>query len=255
MPRLSTAIDRANAILRAHGTRFRLREGHGSRWLSVYENCPGRRVKERSARGYAARDDKAVEKLCSRLLDHAQNHCEHGLDGLLSGIDPAPSGNRPATGSPSWPEICQAVVAFQRGQGVNMNLVGPFKGQGYFCLLPQEKPATVEDGRRFALHTSESLKQQLEDPSALLLPMATHRQGFRQKREVVSLLRRAGFAAIAPQQLSEALKGLVNRKKLALVAAGQSRRRIPNTAAIEEWLDQVIGEDPLWGWVFAMVAT
>jgi integrase len=39
------------------------------------------------------------------------------------------------------------------------------------------------------------------------------------------------------------------------VAAGQSRRRIPSTAAIEERLDQVIEEDPPWGWVFAMVAT
>jgi hypothetical protein len=38
MPRISTAIDRANTILRAHGTPFRLRAGHGSRWLSVYES-------------------------------------------------------------------------------------------------------------------------------------------------------------------------------------------------------------------------
>jgi len=51
------------------------------------------------------------------------------------------------------------------------------------------------------------------------MPMATHRQGFRQKREVVSLLRRAGFGAIP------------------------------------EWLDLVMEEDPQWGWVFAMVAT
>jgi integrase len=85
--------------------------------------------------------------------------------------------------------------------------------------------------------------------------MATHRQGFRQKREVVSLLRRAGYGAIAPESLSEELKGMVNRKKGALVAAGESRRRIPSTAAIREWLDQVVEEDPLWGWVFAMVAT
>ena len=28
MPRLSSAIDRANTILRAHGTPYRLREGH-----------------------------------------------------------------------------------------------------------------------------------------------------------------------------------------------------------------------------------
>ncbi|MFM7393607.1 MAG: hypothetical protein ACKO22_04405 [Cyanobium sp.] len=147
------------------------------------------------------------------------------------------------------------MVAFQRGQGVNMNLVGPFRGQGYFRLLPPDRPATVEDVRRFALHTSESLKARLLDPAEALIPMATHRQGFRQKREVVSLLRRAGVAAIAPAELSEELKGMVNRKKLALVAAGQSRRRIPSTDAIQEWLDLVIEEDPLWGWAFAMIAT
>jgi hypothetical protein len=74
-------------------------------------------------------------------------------------------------------------------------------------------------------------------------------------KEVVSLLRRAGFEAVAHEALSVELKGMVNRKKLALVAAGESRRRIPSTAAIQEWLDQVVEEDPLWGWVFAMVAT
>lgn len=136
-----------------------------------------------------------------------------------------------------------------------MNLVGPFKGQGYFRLLPQDRAASLEDVRRFALHTSESLKAQLQEPSKPLHPMATHRQGFRQKREVVSLLRRAGFGAVSPQELSNELKAMVNRKKLALVAAGQSRRRIPSTEAIQEWLDQVIEEDPLWGWVFAMIAT
>jgi hypothetical protein len=61
-----------------------------------------------------------------------------------------------------------------------------FKGQGYFRLLPQDRPATLEDVRRFALHSTESLKEQLEDPSAVLLPMATHRQGFRQKRRWVA---------------------------------------------------------------------
>ena len=252
MPRLSPAIDRANTILRAHGTRFRLREGHDSRWLSVYENCPGRKVKERAARGYAARDGKAVEELCNELLKLAHQDPDAGLERLFNAGKPTP---RAKATLPCWPEICDAVVAFQRGQGVNMNLVGPFKGQGYFRLLPQDRPASLEDVRRFALHTSESLKAQLQDPSEPLLPMATHRQGFRQKREVVSLLRRAGFGAIAPQELSDELKGMVNRKKLALVAAGQSRRRIPSTEAIQQWLDQVIEEDPLWGWVFAMIAT
>jgi hypothetical protein len=48
----------------------------------------------------------------------------------------------------------------------------------------------VEDVRRFALHTTESLKAHRLDPSEPLQPMATHKQGFRQKREAVSLLRR-----------------------------------------------------------------
>ena len=251
MPRLSPAIDRANAILRAHGTPFRLREGHGSRWLSVYENRPGRTVKERAARGYAARDDRAVEVLCARLLDSAKSPTSLGLDQLLAGSD---SDAKRRSSAPTWPEVCEAVVAFQRGQGVTMNLVRPFRGQGYFRLLPAERAATQEDVRRFALHSSESLKAQLEDPAEPLRPMATHRQGFRQKREVVSLLGRADYGAIAPLELSEELKGLVSRKKQALVAAGQSRRRIQNTESIEAWLDAVMAEDPLWGWVFAMVA-
>ncbi|WP_259720247.1 hypothetical protein [Synechococcus sp. CS-1328] len=138
---------------------------------------------------------------------------------------------------------------------MNMNLVGPFRGRGFFRLLPTDRPASVEDVRRFALHSAESLRAHLADPEEPLIPMATRRQGFRQKREVVSLLRRAGFGAIAPRELSDELKAMVNRKKLALVAAGASRRRIPTTEAIEQWLDAVIEEDPLWGWVFAMVAT
>ncbi len=66
MPRLSPAIDRGNAILCAPGTPFRAREGHGSRWLSVYENCPCRSVKGRATRSYATRDDRAFETLCTR---------------------------------------------------------------------------------------------------------------------------------------------------------------------------------------------
>ena len=250
MPKPSSPLERCNAVLRAFDTPFRLRQHRRSQWVTVYEILPGRCTKERSMRGYPTADATALERLCNRLLEASKQGL--ALDAL---VEPEAKGKRPTSTSPSWPEICQAVVAFQRGQGVNMNLVGPFKGQGYFRLLPQDRPATLEDVRRFALHSTESLKEQLEDPSAVLLPMATHRQGFRQKREVVSLLRRAGYGAIAPQELSEELKGMVNRKKLALVAAGQSRRRIPSTAAIEEWLDQVIEEDPLWGWVFAMVAT
>ncbi|MFM9110367.1 MAG: hypothetical protein ACKOPN_07215 [Prochlorococcaceae cyanobacterium] len=247
---LASPLQRCNGILRAFGAPFRLRQHRRSPWVTVYEILPGRRTRERSLPGCPADDSQAMEALCERLLAMARQ--AKTLDDLVDGLARNPRG---AASGPCWPEICDAVVAFQRGQGVNMNLVGPFRGSGYFRLLAADRPATVEDVRRFALHSGPSLKAHLLDPSEPLLPIATHRQGFRQKREVVSLLRRAGYGAIAPVELSEELKGLVNRKTQALVAAGQSRRRIPSTTAIEEWLDQVMAEDPLWGWVFAMIAT
>ena len=251
MPCLVSPLERANGILRLHDLPLRIRVRRHSQWLSVYEILPGGGTRERAMRGYSAQSDADVQRLCDSLVEQGRSD----LPQLWTALAEPSVGSAAHLTAPCWPEICAAVVAFQRGQGVNMNLVGPFKGKGYFCLLPAEHAATAVDVRRFALHSSESLKARLDDPIAPLIPMATHRQGFRQKREVVSLLRRAGYGAIAPESLSDELKGMVNRKKVALVAAGESRRRIPSTAAIQEWLDQVVEEDPLWGWVFAMVAT
>jgi hypothetical protein len=148
---------------------------------------------EHTVRGYAANDPQAIEALQDLLVEATRAGTSAVLPGGQEDLAAGP------LDSPRWPEICRAVVAFQRGQGVNMNLVGPFKGKGYFCLLPADRPAIEEDVRRFALHTTESLRQRLEAPTAPLISMPTHRQGFRQKREVVSLLRRAGFGSIAPR--------------------------------------------------------
>jgi hypothetical protein len=212
MANLTPLLDRANGMLRLSRLSVRIRERRHSRWLSVYEVLPGGAMKERAMRGCAAaalgRWSGIVSCSCpSPSRSNLLIGMPLGAPKRLLGVQPPPG-----------PEICEAVVAFQRGQGVNMNLVGPFRGQGYFRLLPPERAATLEDVRRISLHSSESLRAQLEDPGEPLRPMATHRQGFRQKREVVSLLRRAGFGAIAPQELSEELKGLVNRNKQALVA-------------------------------------
>ena len=249
MATIQSPMQRCNAVLRAFGSRYRLREHRRSPWITVYQLGAGGKTREHTVKGYAAADPEAIESLQDLLVEATRRGQPAVFPDHQGELEAAGGGN------PCWPEICSAVVAFQRAQGVNMNLVGPFKGKGYFCLLPADRPATEDDLRRFALHTTDSLKARLEDPAAMLLPMATHRQGFRQKREVVSLLRRAGFGAIAPQSLSEELKGMVNKKKVALLSAGESRRRIPSTAAIQEWLDQVMDEDPLWGWLFAMVAT
>ena len=71
-------------------------------------------------RDYPAADATAQERLCDRLLEASKQGL--ALDAV---VEPEVNGKRPSTSSPCWPEICQAVVAFQRGQGVNMNLVGP----------------------------------------------------------------------------------------------------------------------------------
>ena len=124
-------------------------------------------------------------------------------------------------------------MAFQRRQGVNMNLVGPFQGKGYFRLLPAERPATEEDVRRFALHTGESLKERLEDNAAPLILMATHRQGFRQKREVVSLLRRAGYGAIAPEGDGEPQEGGIAVRRGDAEASGLAMQGLPELQQFE----------------------
>ncbi|MCX5938394.1 MAG: hypothetical protein NTW02_09385 [Cyanobium sp. LacPavin_0920_WC12_MAG_62_9] len=200
-------LEGANSVLKAFGAPYRLRENPRSPWLQVYELLPGRRTRERSMRGFVAGDPGAIAALRDQLLEAVRSN-QPMEAWASSGTDQ----REVVKASPCWPEICEAVVAFQRGQGVNMNLVGPFRGKGYFRLLPGDLPAKEADVRRFALHTSESLKARLDDPTAPLIPMPTHRQGFRQKREVVSLLRRAGFEAVAPEALSVELKGMVNRK-------------------------------------------
>ena len=120
MPKPSSPLERCNAVLRAFDTPFRLRQHRRSQWVTVYEILPGRCTKERSIRGYPAAEATALERLCDRLLEASKQGL--ALDAV---VEPEVNGKRPGTGSPCWPEICQAVVAFQRGQGVNMNLVGP----------------------------------------------------------------------------------------------------------------------------------
>ena len=68
MTQANSALSHANGVLRAHHLPFRLRVGHNSRWVSVYENLPGRRVRERAVRGCSCQDDLAIEALCFQLV-------------------------------------------------------------------------------------------------------------------------------------------------------------------------------------------
>ncbi len=141
-------MQRCNAVLRAFGARYRLREHRPSPWITVYQLGKGGTTREHTVKGYAAADPEAIASLHDLLPD--------GQEGLVSADCAAPY----------WPEICAAVVALQRGQGVNINLVGPFKGKGYFRLLPADRAATGPDDRRFALHSRESLKARLDQAGA-----------------------------------------------------------------------------------------
>ncbi len=73
MTQANSALSHANGVLRAHHLPFRLRVGHNSRWVSVYENLPGRRVRERAVRGCSCQDDLAIEALCFQLVSEARS--------------------------------------------------------------------------------------------------------------------------------------------------------------------------------------
>jgi len=122
MTQANSALGHANGVLRAHHLPFRLRVGHNSRWVSVYENLPVRRVRERAVRGCSCQDNLAIEALCFQLVSEARKQPDANLEQLLSsqaGDADAPSAHL----APCWPEICEAVVAFQRRQGLNITLV------------------------------------------------------------------------------------------------------------------------------------
>ena len=96
MTQANSALSHANGVLRAHHLPFRLRVGHNSRWVSEARKQP----------------DANLDQLLSSQAGDAD----------------APSAHL----APCWPEICEAVVAFQRRQGVNMNRVEPVQGAGLF---------------------------------------------------------------------------------------------------------------------------
>ncbi|WP_259720246.1 hypothetical protein [Synechococcus sp. CS-1328] len=69
MATIQSPLQRCNAVLRALGSRYRLREHSRSPWLTVYELGAGGRTRECSVPGYAAADPRAVEALQERLIE------------------------------------------------------------------------------------------------------------------------------------------------------------------------------------------
>ena len=68
MAPIQSPMQRCNAVLRALGARYRLREHRRSPWITVYQLGEGGKTREHSVRGYAAADPQAVESLQDLLI-------------------------------------------------------------------------------------------------------------------------------------------------------------------------------------------
>ena len=69
MAPIQSPMQRCNAVLRALGARYRLREHRRSPWITVYQLGEGGKTREHSVRGYAAADPQAVESLQDLLIE------------------------------------------------------------------------------------------------------------------------------------------------------------------------------------------
>ncbi|WP_398335584.1 hypothetical protein [Vulcanococcus sp.] len=56
MATIQNPMQRCNAVLRAFGARYRLREHRRSPWITVYQLNNGGKTREHTVRGYAAND-------------------------------------------------------------------------------------------------------------------------------------------------------------------------------------------------------
>jgi len=105
MANLSSALDRANGMLRLSGLSVRIRERRHSQWLSVYQVLPGGGTRERATRGYAAADPEAVERLYETVRAIAKQQPSFDWDALIScprtNVRQNPAG--PKSAKPSWP--------------------------------------------------------------------------------------------------------------------------------------------------------
>ena len=69
MATIQSPMQRCNAVLRAFGARYRLREHRRSPWITVYQLGKGGTTREHTVKGYAAADPEAIESLHDLLIE------------------------------------------------------------------------------------------------------------------------------------------------------------------------------------------
>jgi integrase len=220
----------------------------------VYETRAGGR--SQSARGYRIDRDGDLGELVELLLA-AQRNLLRGGPGLdWRRLHLAPGEQPPADCGPlqTWGEIrslIKADIAPGGPKAKDRNPFSCFTDRGYFGrAFPDEAFARTEELERFCLHTPASLDAQARDRSKPLVPRKTNTSSFHGVVQMVNYLAKRGVS-IATPELRAKLEGLKNSSGRVRTPAP---RFIPSTAEVEAWLDQVQQENPLRGWVMAVIA-
>ncbi len=249
---LKQALERLR--LAACPYRIRLHPGRSSPYLHVYETRRGGRTQ--SARGYRRDNDQDLQELVELLLQ-AQRSLAAGGPGLnweLLNRLPAPDASSPELFVQTWGEIRAAIkadIAPGGPKAKDRNPFACFSDRGYFGrAFADDQIASPAELERFCLHTPASLDAQRLNPTLPLVVRQTNSSGFLGVIQMVNYLAKKGFAVATPE-----LRARLEQLK---AASGKARvpapRFIPSTDDLEAWLDALQQEDPLRGWVMAMIS-
>jgi hypothetical protein len=214
------------------------------------------RGRSQAARGYRIENERDVQQLVDLLLE-ADEDLRHGGAGLDWALLNLPPGFKPVGTSgrlQTWGQIrslIKADIAPGGPKAKDRNPFACFSDQGYFGLTYNDQTIALPDHlERYCLHTPASLDAHRLDPSQPLLLRPTNTSSFRGVIQMVNYLARKGIGIATPQLRSrlEALKNATGRVRT------PAPRFIPTTAELEAWLDQLQQENPLRGWVMAVIA-
>lgn len=247
------AYQQGLARLRLAGCPYRIRQHptRSSPYLYVYETCRG--GKHQVAKAYRLDQDSDVEDLVSLLLEAHRNLQRGGVGLNWDAL------NRRSTLDgqvlETWGEIRAAIKADIAPGGPKARDRNPFScfsDRGYFGRHhADDEVALPEHLERFCLFTPASLDARRRHPAVTLEPRCPNAAGFQGVIQMVKYLQRKGFAVATPELVAklEQLKRSAGRPRL------PSPRYIPTTEDLQDWLDAVQAEDPLRGWVVAVIAT
>jgi integrase len=247
------ALAQANGRLKLAACPYRLRE-RSSQYLYVYETKRGGR--RRSAQAFRADDPAAVNQLTDLLLA-AQQNLQQGGSGL--DWDSLGGSRRGQSQTPrhaqTWGQIRALVLAAIAPGGPKAKDRSPFvcfREKGYFVrTFAASDPATTEQLEQFCLYTPASLIARQRNPRQALIPRPYNSSVFAGVVQMAKYLARRQVEIASPELILklEALKKNAGSRKR------PGPRFIPSTDALEAWLDLVQKDDPMRGWVMAMIAT